>query len=359
MEKFGFVGLPNAGKSSLYNALTGGSALAAPYAFATVEPNIGIAKVIDDRLQQLSEVSGSQKIVNATVQFADIGGLVKGAGQGEGMGNAFLSNIRDVDLIVYVLRAFEDEDVPGDNDPVEQLSILELELTIADLESLNKQIDKRRKMAKTDEEAATQLPVAEKALKFLEDGVPLYRAGLTLEEQQILKPMFMLTNKSVMAILNISEEDIGKSPEDISPEIVKKFLNIGDVIAICVQLEAEAAQLPEGERQELLDAYNLGEGALAQFLQKAYYLLGRRTFFTTGEKETRAWTFRQGYTMPECAGVIHTDLQRGFIQSDVINWKDLVDCGSWNESKNKGLLRQEGKAYVVEDGDVVEIRFNV
>lgn len=359
MEKFGFVGLPNAGKSSLYNALTGGSALAAPYAFATVEPNVGMAKVLDERLDLLSEMSNTKKIVHATVQFLDIGGLVKGAGKGEGLGNAFLSHIRDVDLIVFVLRAFVDDDVPGDDDSIEHLSILELELTYADLESLTKQLEKKRKAAKTDKEAALEVGVAEKALKILEDGVPIFRSNLSQEEKEILKPYFLLTNKPAMAILNISEDDIGKSAQKISPEVVKHFEGFGDVLPICVQLEAEASQLPQDERQELLDAYGLGDGALVEFLKLSYHLLGRRTFFTTGEKETRAWTYREGYTIQECAGVIHTDLQRGFIQADVINWKDLIDSGSWSKAREKGLLRQEGKTYIAQDGDVIEVRFNV
>lgn len=357
MEKFGFVGLPNAGKSSLYNALTGGSALAAPYAFATTDPNIGVAKVFDERLEALSKVSGSSRIVHATVQFNDIGGLVAGASQGEGLGNKFLAGIREVDAIVFVLRAFRDDDVPGPHDPLEHLGVVETELTLADLETVEKQIDKKRKAARADRSLQPEVDAADAALVHLAEGTPLYRSGLSQEHRNLLKPWFLLTNKPVLAIVNIDEEQLADVDNVIAP--VQAALPQAPVFGACIQLEAEAAQLDAADRTEMLDAYGLGEGALPRFITAAYHVLGLRTFLTTGEKETRAWTFRVGSTAPECAGRIHSDLQRGFIRSETIHWDELVEIGSWSKAREIGKIRSEGRDYVVEDGDVVDIRFNV
>jgi GTP-binding protein YchF len=367
MEKFGFVGLPNAGKSSLYNALTGGSALAAPYAFATTDPNIGVAKVFDERLEALAKVSGSKKLVHATVQFNDIGGLVAGASQGEGLGNKFLSGIREVDAIVFVLRAFVDVDVPGPDDPMEHLAIVETELTLADLDTVERQIDKKRKAARADKSQQPEVDAAEAALAILSEGTPLYRSTLSDEHRTALRSWFLLTNKPVLAIVNIGEDQLDDVETIIAP--VKAELGtidrnadgseVGNVFGACIQLEAEAAQLDPEDRAEMLDALGLGEGALPRFIQAAYHVLGLRTFLTTGVQETRAWTFRVGSTAPECAGKIHSDLQRGFIRSETIRWNELVEIGSWAKAKEIGKVRSEGKEYIVEDGDVVDIRFNV
>ncbi len=358
MERFGFVGLPNAGKSSLYNALAGGGALAAPYAFATVDPNVGVAKVPDDRLDRLAEMSVSRNVVPAAVQFVDIAGLVKGAAQGEGLGNRFLSHIREVDAIVYVLRAFADPDVPGSSDPLEQLDTLEVELVYADLESVERQIEKRRKAAKQDSSLGPEVAALDVAVEALRAGSPLYRAGLTDEQRDLLHPYFLLTNKRAMAVVNIDESQLDDPDAAASP--VAAALGPGsEIVAACVQLEAEAVLLDPDERAEMLDALGLGDGALASFLRTAYHLLGLRTFFTTGEKESRAWTFRAGSRAPQAAGVIHTDFERGFIRAEVITWDELLALGSWSKARDAGKLRVEGKEYEVQDGDVVEFRFNV
>ncbi len=357
MEKFGFVGLPNAGKSSLYNALTGGSALAAPYAFATTDPNIGVAKVPDHRLELLTEMSASQSSVHASVQFTDIGGLVEGASQGEGLGNQFLGNIREVDAVVYVLRAFEDEDVPGIPDPLEQLRILEIELTLADLESVEKHATKRIKAARLDKSLAEEVDALERALALLSEGIPLYRSGIGEDRLKVLQPYFLLTGKPVMAIVNVGDDQL--LDEEPAKRVASELGQSADVISVCVQLEAETSQLPLDERAEILDGFGLGDGALPRFIQRAYHILGLRTFLTTGEKESRAWTFRSGSTAPEAAGRIHTDFQRGFIRAETIQWEELLQAGGWAPAKDQGKVRIEGKDYVVQDGDVMDFRFNV
>ncbi len=358
MEKFGFVGLPNAGKSSLYNALAGGGALAAPYAFATVDPNVGVAKVPDPRLDLLAEMSQTKTIIPASVQFVDIAGLVKGAAQGEGLGNRFLSHIREVDAIVYVLRAFVDDDVPGSHDPLDQLETLEIELVYADVESLSKQIEKKRKASRVDAALADEVAALDRALEVLERGVPIYRAGLDADTRALLAPYFLLTDKVAMAVVNIDEEQLA-DPEAATAGVAAALGEGAQVVPACIQLEAEAVLLDAEERAEMLDALGLGDGALARFLRTAYHLLGLRTFFTTGEKETRAWTFRAGAKAPEAAGVIHTDFQRGFIRAECIGWEELLAAGSWSKARDAGTLRVEGKDYVVQDGDVMEFRFNV
>ncbi len=358
MEKFGFVGLPNAGKSSLYNALTGGSALAAPYAFATTDPNVGIAKVFDERLDALAKMSASKKTVNATVQFNDIGGLVEGASKGEGLGNKFLGGIREVDAIVFVLRAFKDDDVPGPQDPLEHLRIVELELTYADLETIEKQIDKKRKAGRGDASLLDEIEALEAALEILGEGTPLYRSELSAAHSELLKPWFLLTNKPVLAIVNVDENQLDEIDTIIKP-VQEELGDIAPVFGASIQLEAEAAQLDKEDRAEMLEALGLGEGALPNFIKAAYHTLGLRTFLTTGEQESRAWTFRVGSLAPVCAGRIHSDLERGFIRAETIEWDKLLQAGSWAKAKEEGNVRQEGKDYVVNDGDVLDIKFNV
>ncbi|HEV7758744.1 MAG TPA: redox-regulated ATPase YchF [Acidimicrobiales bacterium] len=359
MERFGFVGLPNAGKSSLYNALAGGGALAAPYAFATRDPNVGVAKVFDVRLDALARLSNSRNVVPASVQFVDIGGLVEGASKGEGLGNRFLANIREVDSVVYVLRAFEDDDVPGPTDPLEHLRVVELELTLADLESVENQINKRRKAAKNDRQLADEVAALEAALVALGDGIPLYRSDLDGDTRALLRPYFLLTNRPVLAVVNVGDDQLDRIDEIVAP-VEAELAGRAEVLGMCVQLEAEAAQLTDvEERSEMLEALGLGEGAMPRFLSTAYRLLGLRTFFTTGEKESRAWTFKAGWKAPQCAGVIHTDFERGFIRAEVIHWDELIEIGSWSKAREVGKLRTEGKDYEVADGDTVEIRFNV
>jgi hypothetical protein len=358
MERFGFVGLPNAGKSSLYNALAGGGALAAPYAFATTDPNVGVAKVPDERLDRLAAMSASKKVIPASVQFVDIGGLVEGASQGEGLGNRFLGGIREADAVVFVLRAFADGDVPGPSDPLEHLRVLEIELTLADLEAVESQVEKRRRAAKQDKSLAEEVEALDAAAAVLAEGTPLYRSDLSSALRVALRPYFLLTNKPVMALVNLGEDQLGNSDEIVAP-VQAELGDRAEVIGMCVQLEAEAAQFVGEERTEMLDALGLGEGALPRFLRAAYHLLGLRTFFTTGEKESRAWTFRAGAKAPQAAGVIHTDFERGFIRAEVIHWDELLEVGSWSKARDAGTLRVEGKDYEVADGDVLEFRFNV
>ena len=358
MERFGFVGLPNAGKSSLYNALAGGGALAAPYAFATRDPNVGMAKVLDRRLDALAAMSASRNVVPAAVQFVDIGGLVEGASKGEGLGNRFLANIREVDAVVYVLRAFDDGEVPGPADPLEHLRVVELELTLADLESVENQVTKRRKAAKADKSLADEVAALDAAEAVLGEGIPIYRSDLDEEVRALLRPYFLLTNRPVLALVNVGEDQLDDVASVIKP-VEEELAGRAEVLGMCVQLEAEAAQLTMEERAEMLEALGLGEGALPRFLHAAYHLLGLRTFFTTGEKESRAWTFRAGWKAPQCAGVIHTDFEKGFIRAEVSHWDELVEIGSWSKARDVGKLRIEGKDYEVVDGDVMEFRFNV
>jgi ribosome-binding ATPase len=359
MEKFGFVGLPNAGKSSLFNALAGGGALAAPYPFATKDPNVGRAKVPDHRLDALAEMSKSKNVVHAACEFMDIGGLVAGASKGEGLGNKFLGGIREVDTIVYVLRAFVDEDVMGPSDPVEHLTTVETELCLADLETVDNQLPKKEKASRLDKSLLPEVAALTAARAVLDEGIPLYRSTLSAEQKAVLKPAFLLTNKPVLAIVNVAEGDLDRADELAKP-VVDVMGGAAEVLAMCVQLEAEAAQLDtEEDRREMLEALGLGEGALPRVVRSAYHLLNLRTFLTTGEKESRAWTFRAGAKAPECAGVIHSDLQRGFIRAEVVHWDELLSLGSWSAARDAGKLRVEGKDYEVVDGDVLEIRFNV
>ena len=361
MERFGLVGLPNAGKSSLYNALTSGAALAAPYAFATKDPNIGVAMLPDSRVDALGAMSKTKKYVYTQVEVVDIGGLVEGASKGEGLGNRFLANIREVDAIVFVLRAFEDGDVSGSPDPIEHLRVLEIELALADLETAEKVATRTSKASRMDKSLVEDAEALAAAAAALADGRPLYRGGLSKAHRETLKPYFLLTNKPVLVVVNVGEDELEQIPLKIAP-VEAEFSELGDeveIIGMCVQLEAEAAQLDGDDRQEMLDGFGLGEGALPRMVRAAYHLLGLRTFLTTGEKETRAWTFRAGSKAPECAGRIHTDIQRGFIRAEVIRYDELLAIGSWAKAKEVGKLRVEGKDYEFVDGDVTEFRFNV
>ena len=367
MERFGFVGLPNAGKSSLYNALTGSNALAAPYPFATKDPNIGVARVPDARLDALAAMSKSAKVVPATVEVVDIGGLVEGASKGEGLGNKFLANIREVDAIVFVLRAFADDDIPGPSDPLEHLRVVELELALADLETVEarlSRVQKAARLGKGDASVADEAAALERAQAHLAEGRPLYRAGLSDDDRAALAPHFLLTTRRVLAVVNVAEDDLAGIPAQVA-RVQTELAPPGsasarevEVLGMSVQLEAEAAQLVGQDRIDMLEALGLGEGALPRMIRSAYHLLGLRTFFTTGEKATRAWTFHAGSKAPECAGRIHTDLQRGFIRADVIAWDELLAIGSWNKAKELGKIRVEGKDYEVVDGDTLEIRHN-
>lgn len=330
----------------------------AQHPFSTTETLSGVALVPDKRLDALSQMSESKKTVYAHVEFVDIAGLVAGANAGEGLGNRFLAGIREVDAICMVLRAFEDDNVPGETDPVEALSTLELELVLADLAACESLVERRRKSARSDKTLQSEVDALERAISVLTDGMPIYKSNLSSETRDALKSSFLLTNKAVLIVVNLGEDQIDRS-EEICDRVQSAVGDSIDVLGVCVQLESEARALEESEREELLEGLGLGEGALPRVAQAAYHMLGRRTFFTTGEKESRAWTFRAGAKAPECAGVIHSDLQRGFIRAEVIHWDELLEFGSWNNAKVQGKLGVEGKDYEVKDGDVLEIRFNV
>jgi GTP-binding protein YchF len=303
-------------------------------------------------------MSKSRKVVHATVEFVDIAGLVAGSSTGEGLGNRFLAGIREADAICLVLRAFADNNVPGSSDPLEDLQILELELVLADVATVESQVEKRRKAAKADKSLAGEVQALDAALKELQAGIPIYRSKLDADARGRLRPFFLLTNKPVLAVVNLGEDEVA-DPDAVVKPVADELGGSGDVLGVSVKLEAEAAQLDPDERAELLEGLGLGEGALPRVARAAYHLLGRRTFLTTGDKESRAWTFRAGAKAPECAGVIHSDLQRGFIRAEVIHWDELLRLGSWQAAKDVGKLRVEGKDYEVVDGDVLEIRFNV
>jgi ribosome-binding ATPase len=356
MERLGLVGLPNSGKSSLFNALTGANVVVAAHPFSTTETTAGIAHVPDDRLGKLADMSDSRKVVPAGVEFVDIAALAKGASTGEGLGNRFLGSLREMDALVYVLRAFEDQSVMtatgGDPDPADDLATLEFELVLADLAAVQGRIHRQGKAARGDKSILPEIAALERAQGFLDDGTPLYRAPLTTDERDLLKQSFLLTTKPILTVVNIGEDQL----EDAA-KLAEPFGD--DTLAVCVQLEAEAARLDPGERSELLEGLGLGDGVVPRVAHAAYHLLGRRTFLTTGPDESRAWTFRAGARAPECAGVIHSDLQRGFIRAEIIRWDELLSIGSWNRAKEQGKLRVEGKDYEVQDGDVLEIRFNV
>lgn len=352
------MGLPNSGKSSLFNALTGGSAPVAAHPFSTTETTVGIAQVPDPRLDALARMSKSRKVVHAGVEVVDIAGLVAGAAGGEGLGNRFLGGIREVDALCLVLRAFESPEVVGESDPVEALGILELELVLADAATVETQLTKRRKAARSDRSLVPEVAALEQAEEVLQGGVPFWRAALDPDTHAALATAFLLTDKAILAVVNLGEDQLDDSQtmvKAVSAELGER----AEVLGVSVALEAEAAQLEPGERVELLEGLGLGEGALPRVARAAQHLLGRRTFLTTGDKESRAWTFRAGARAPECAGVIHSDLQRGFIRAETIRWDELLELGSWSAAKAAGRLRVEGKDYEVADGDVLEIRFNV
>lgn len=352
------MGLPNSGKSSLFNALTGGSALVAAHPFSTTETTVGVAHVPDPRLDALAAMSHSRKLVRAGVEVVDIAGLVGGASAGEGLGNRFLAGVREADALCLVLRAFADPGVPGGSDPVSDLGVLELELVLADVTTTEASLARRRKAAKGDPSVKAEVAALEEALDALQAGAPIYRSGLGADSLASLAGSFLLTDKPVLAVVNLGEDQLGSSA-DLVKSVEAELGEAGEVLGVCVELESEAAQLDPAERAELLEGLGLGEGALARVAHASQHLLGLRTFFTTGEKESRAWTFRAGARAPECAGVIHSDLQRGFIRAEVIRWDELLELGSWSAAKSAGRLRLEGKDYEVADGDVLEIRFNV
>lgn len=360
----GIVGLPNVGKSTLFNAITKAGAEMANYPFATIDPNVGMVEVPDKRLDRIQELIPAKKIVPTTFEFTDIAGIVKGASKGEGLGNKFLENIRQTDAIVHVVRVFDDDDittVSGKVDPIEDIDTINLELVMADLDAVNKRLGKVQRAAKgRDKDALAELAVLNKIKPVLEDGKSVRSIDFSDDEKKIVKGLFLLTSKPVLYVANISEDDMADPDNSKYMAAIKEHVKgDGEVIGVAAAAEEQIAEMDDADKADFLEMEGVTEPGLNRLIRAAYKLLGLETFFTAGGPETRAWTFKKGTKAPQAAGIIHSDFERGFIRAEVMSFDDLDQLGSAAAVKEAGKLRLEGKDYVMQDGDIVEFRFNV
>ena len=360
--KIGIVGLPNVGKSTLFNSITKAGAECANYPFCTIEPNVGVVPVPDERLDNLAKMYNPQKVTHAIVEFVDIAGLVKGASKGEGLGNKFLAHIRETDAICQVVRCFEDSNiihVDGSVNPVRDIETINLELIFADIETVNKRIDRATKLLKADKKYKFELDTWEKIKEALENGKCARGLEYSEEELEVIKDAFLLTMKPVLYIANVSEEQLGEDDEKVKE--VKEYVknDKAEVVKLCVKIEEELSSLEPDDKKEMLDALGLEESGLDKVIKKSYELLGLMSFLTAGEPEVRAWTIKKGTKAPQAAGKIHSDIERGFIRAEIVSYDDLMKEGSMLAAKEKGLVRSEGKEYVMQDGDIVLFKFNV